>query len=445
MLALALVEIVLPYFNGFLGKNLALQILGNWQFPLTLLGIVAVVGLLAGSYPAFYLSAFKPVQVLKNRMAAGGSALFRNTLVVLQFSIAIVLVVATLIVMQQMRFARSIELGFQKDQMLVLTGSPTAGLGPQWDTLRQELLKHPEVLGVTASGQTPLEDNGNSNGIIFEGEEEGRLMPVLRVDYDFFSTYAVPVLAGREFTQEYPGDRFMLAQAEGAAEQEYGVMLNRLAAQQLGWTPEEAVGKRIKGLAGSGERGGVIIGVVENSYFESVRSPVKPMLFYLPQRVNNGIANLALASVRLSGSNLQQTLIDINRLWQQLMPELPMERQFLAIFIACMGLYGLANFNAERRRKEVGIRKVMGSGVWSIVLLLTNDFSKLVLISNVIAWPVAYVAMNRWLENFAYRIDLTPVIFIGSGLIALCIAWVTVGSTAAKAASQKPVLALRYE
>jgi putative ABC transport system permease protein len=181
------------------------------------------------------------------------------------------------------------------------------------------------------------------------------------------------------------------------------------------------------------------------------------------------LPNLYSAAVRISGNNVNDTLGYIDRVWNEVVPEFPIARSFLderfealyrddrrlgqlfsqfatlAILIACLGLYGLATFNTQRRTKEIGIRKVMGGSVWSIVLLLTNDFSKLVLISNVIAWPVAYFAMNRWLENFAYRIDLTLLIFIGSGLIALCIAWVTVGGTAAKAASQKPVLALRYE
>jgi putative ABC transport system permease protein len=183
----------------------------------------------------------------------------------------------------------------------------------------------------------------------------------------------------------------------------------------------------------------------------------------------NGTATTPYASIRLSGNNVPQALAHIDTLWQQFMPDFPLARRFLnddfgamyqsetqqgrlfyyfsllAVFIACMGLYGLASFNAERRKKEIGVRKVMGGSVWGIVVLLTNDFSKLVLLSNLIAWPIAWFAMSRWLENFAYRIDLTPLVFMGSGLIALCIAWVTVGGTAAKAASAKPVLALRYE
>ncbi|HTQ98385.1 MAG TPA: FtsX-like permease family protein, partial [Candidatus Acidoferrum sp.] len=196
---------------------------------------------------------------------------------------------------------------------------------------------------------------------------------------------------------------------------------------------------------------------------------LKPMMFTLPPRLDGNVAMLPKGALRLSGNDVQGTLQRIDQVWKQFLPDFPVSHYFLddtfnamylaetrqgsvlnafsllAIVIACMGLYGLASFNAQRRMKEIGVRKVMGGSVWSIVLLLTNDFSKLVLIANVVAWPVAYYAMHNWLQNFAYRIDLTPLVFIGSGLIALCIAWVTVGGTAAKAASQKPVLALRYE
>jgi putative ABC transport system permease protein len=215
---------------------------------------------------------------------------------------------------------------------------------------------------------------------------------------------------------------------------------------------------------------GYVVGVVTDSNFESIRSSVKPMVFMvLPSGFYEETPAFGSAAIRVSASGVNNTLAAIDQAWKTVMPEYPLSRSVLsdnfaalyqddtrlgqifvafsalAIVIACLGLYGLATFNAQRRTKEIGIRKVMGGSVWSIVLLLTNDFSKLVLLSNLIAWPITYFSMSRWLENFAYRIDLTPLIFIGSGLIALCIAWVTVGGTAAKAASQKPVLALRYE
>ena len=468
LLALMLVEVALPFFNNFVGKQLSLNLWRDWQLQTVLLGLALLVSLVAGSYPAFYLSSLKPVQVLKGSWSLGSRVSLRNVLVVIQFSTAIMLVVATLVVVQQMRYARSIELGFQKDQILVLTGSPTAGFGPQWQVIKQELLSHPEISHVTSSSQTPLENNTNSLGITVEGQKESGGIPFMRIDHDFFATYNIPVLAGREFSEDFPSDRLSRLTDPGEA-RDSSFVINRLAAERYGWTPEEALGKSASIFYGTGSATGTIIGVVDNSYFESVRSAIKPMLFYLPEYIEDNTASMDHASIRLAGNDLEASLRHVETVWQRFLPELPLARNFLdddfealyqkesqqgdmfyyfsllAIFIACMGLFGLASFNAERRRKEVGVRKVMGGSVWSIVLLLTNDFSKLVLISNLIAWPVAYIAMNRWLENFAYRIDLTPLVFIGSGLIALCIAWATVGGTAAKAASQKPVLALRYE
>lgn len=467
LLGLALVEVVLPAFNGLLDKSLSLGLLLNLRMPLLLVVVVVIVGLFAGSYPALYLSGFNPVQVLRSVLIKGGSIWFRNTLVVLQFGIAIVLVVATVVALMQLRFARNIELGFQKDQIVVLTGSPTAGLGTQWEAMREELLRNPDILAVTASSQTPLEANTNSIAVTLTGDDNTRAVPFMRVDYDFFTTYNIPVLAGRGFSKDFPADR-VLEPRKDQVPVDAGYVLNRLAVENFGWTPESAIGKPFNAY-NNGPHPGRIVGVVDNSYFESVHAALKPMVFIMPEPLVNKTATMSQGSLRLSGRNLEATLAYVDATWKRFNPSFPLERHFLddrfaalhltetrqssvfnafamlAIFIASMGLYGLASFNAERRRKEIGVRKVMGGSVWSIVLLLTNDFSKLVLIANIIAWPVAYYTMHQWLQNFAYRIDLTPLVFIGSGLIALSIAWVTVGGTAAKAASQKPVLALRYE
>jgi len=470
VLALGLVELVLPTFNAFLGKTLTLALLGDLRIPALLAALIVFVGLFAGSYPALFLSRFKPAQVLRSVLAGGGSAAFRNTLVVLQFAIAIVLVVATLVVMLQQRYASNIELGFQREQIVVLTGSPTAGFGPQWEAMRQELLRNPDILAATSSNLTPLEVNTNSTTVLAEGEDRARALPFMRVDYDFFATYDIPLLAGRGFSVEFPADRAIFPR-EGVTQGEAGYVLNRLAVEQFGWTQEEAIGKSLTAnFDNNTPHPGRIVGVVENSYFESVHGNLKPVVFVMPEHILvTGVATMDRASLRLSGRNIVATLAYIREVWQRFVPNFPLEQHFLderyaalhqmekrqgqlfnvfatlATLIACLGLYGLAAFNAERRRKEIGVRKVMGGSVWSIVWLLTNDFSRLVLFSNLIAWPVAWLAMERWLENFAYRIDLTPLVFIGSGAIALCIAWVTVGGTAAKAASAKPVLALRYE
>jgi putative ABC transport system permease protein len=480
LIAIVLVEIVLPAFNGFAGKTLEFDVLGDGRLQAALAVLVLGVGCIAGSYPALYLSGIKPAQVLKSRIRFGlKEVVFRNLLVVLQFSISIVLVIATTVVILQMRYARNLDLGFNKEQVVVLTGSPSQGL-PNWETLRQELRRQPGVVEVTSSYIVPGMENGSAFNVRTGDNPETRTMPRLFVDYGFFETYAVDLLAGRLFSEDFPSDRLpdigpggtgvtdALGLAEAMARMSGNFIVNESAARDLGWTPEEALDQPFEATSEDGSFGvnGRIVGVVADSNFESLRFSVKPMVFILSHPSMN---NMHIASVRISREDVAGTLARIDRTWNEVIPQFPISRRFLsdsfealyqddtrlgqmfssfaalAILVACLGLFGLATFNAQRRTKEIGVRKVMGGSVWSIVLLLTNDFSKLVLLANLIAWPVAYFVMNRWLENFAYRIDLTPMIFIGSGLIALCIAWVTVGGTAAKAANQKPVLALRYE
>ncbi len=249
-------------------------------------------------------------------------------------------------------------------------------------------------------------------------------------------------------------------------------ILNESAVRAMGMTVEEVLERTFE-IDFSSDFSltipGPVVGVVEDLHLASLHDAIEPMVYFVPEPLWGGVPSFTIASVRLTGNNDAETTLWIAEKWRELIPEIPLVHHFLqtefdvlyqdeekqgrlftffavlTIVIACLGLFGLASFAVERRVKEIGVRKVMGGSVWNIMLLLTNDFSRLVLLSNLIAWPVAYIAMDRWLENFAYRIDLSPLIFIGSGLIALCIAWVTVGGTAAKAASQKPVLALRYE
>lgn len=469
--AIALVELVLPSFNGFLGKNIIFDYAGSWLLPLLLMTMV--IGTMSGSYPAFYLSSFNPVKVLKDKQVAGGDALvLRNVLVILQFTVAIVLLISTMTVYFQVRFAQSLELGFDKDRIVVLNSVGREGLGRQWDALKVRLLSNPSILSVTASNTVPGSRINSNYFIRAEGIDDRRTMPVVLVDYGFFDTYGISFLSGRPSPPERNRANDQTTE-EGTSQQETAYVLNELAVRQLGWSPEEAVGKPFE-VTCCGFGRGTIVGVVRNVYFESVQVPLSPMVYLVPPEpgaVINEETRLGLkqASLRISRQSVPQTLEFIRDIWSTFFPETPADLRFLqedfdslylseerqnqmllsftalSIFIACLGLYGLASFNAQRRTREIGIRKVMGGSVWSIVLLLTNDFSKLVLLANVIAWPVAYFAMSRWLENFAYRIDLTPMIFIGSGMTALCIAWVTVGGTAAKAASAKPVLALRYE
>jgi putative ABC transport system permease protein len=472
-IALPMVELLLPLLAGFTGKKFALSLLGSPQGILLLLGSALFLALCAGFYPAFHLARLRPVQILRGQQVQRRTRLpLRSLLVIFQFAVSIALLIATSIIVLQLKLGREIELGFSKDRVLVLesmmrtgfAGTDQQTFGIQWPAFKNELLSHPGISHVSRSNIRPFNfaDSAFFRPIRYEGSGDDELdMTVMFVDFDFFETYEVDVLAGRTFAENFGGD-LHTAPAETDAFSIGTYIINEAAAQRLGWTPESAVGKWLNTPENR------IVGVVENMKMESVRQPVKPIYYYVPaENVPNDAR--PFASLRLTGEGLPGTLAFIDATWRKFFPEEPIRRSFLdtsfealyrqdtqfgnfiglfsllTVCISCLGLHGLATFNAQRRTKEIGVRKVMGGSVWSIVLLLTNDFSKLVLIANLIAWPVAYFAMERWLQNFAYRIDLTPLVFIGSGLIALCIAWVTVGSTAAKAANAKPVLALRYE
>jgi putative ABC transport system permease protein len=461
VLALTIIELVLPGIQAFLELDLAVDSLIDPASLAILLGLGLFLGLAAGWYPALLMSRFRPALALKRQQSSliRGIAL-KNLLVVLQFAIAIGMIVASIVIWSQLRFASALELGYVSNQVMVVTTNELGSLD-RIRLLKERLLQSGDIAAAAISQSTP-----DRYGMVFygntESDETQRFLANFSVDSDYLSLYQIPLLAGRLLREDMPSDFFRTIGEgeEGLPQYEGSFVLNESGARQFGWLPEEAIGKRIADSTGSSY---TVVGVVGDT-IESAHVPARPALYAL----SLGEVPGRLLSLRL-GDNPANALAFIDRTWKEINPDEPIIRSFLddtidaryrgdnrlmllafvfsaiAIFISCMGLFGLANFNAERRTREIGVRKVMGGSVWSIVKLLTNDFSRLVLLANVIAWPVAYFSMERWLQNFAYRIDLTPLVFIGSGLIALCIAWVTVGGTAAKAASQKPVLALRYE
>jgi putative ABC transport system permease protein len=465
VLGLALVEVVLPVFNAVLGTHLALRYVDD---PAALVGLVTltlVTGLLAGSYPAFYLAAFEPAKVLKGDVTrGGGAAAFRKGLVVLQFAISIGLLIATAVVYQQMRFARNIELGFDKERVVLVDRI----FGTPWEPLKQQWLANPEIAQVTASNLAPGQENTSALGFRAEGHESSPVgVTNLYVDYGFFETYGIEVVAGRVFDERF-ADRGRAADADGGPGPP-AYVVNESAARRWGWTPEEALGKWLD-VNLLEETRGPIVGVVKDVYFESVRSAIEATVYMLsPAGVQLMFLPLNVASLRLTGRDLPKTLAYIDETWAKLVPDRPISRRFLdddfealylgearqarmftffaglAIFIACMGLFGLASFTTERRTKEIGIRKAVGGSVADIVLLLSSEFGKLVLVANVIAWPAAYFLMQRWLASFAYRIDMSVWVYVASALCAFVIAYLTVGSVAARAAAAKPISALRYE
>jgi putative ABC transport system permease protein len=342
-------------------------------------------------------------------------------------------------------------------------------LGDRWPAVKQRLLREAGAAAyVSGAMNRPFKPIATSLVARHEGgDPRGENRSFFMVDFDYFELLDVAFLAGRSFSEAVGADR-QVQPTQTNPHPGAALILNRAMVEKLGWAPEEALGKSFE-LNWSEDYSqsimGKVVGVVDNMRVDSLRREVVPLLYLVP----SSVAGLQYALVKIPTSDIPNTLRSIDSIWREAYPEQPINRYFLdmafqslyaaeekqisllalfatlAIVISCLGLFGLAAFTADRRGKEVGIRKTLGGSTWAIVLLLTRDFSSLVLVANIIAWPVAYFAMSHWLENFAYRIDLTPLLFIGSGAIALCIAWVTVAGTVAKAASQRPVLALRYE
>ena len=454
LIALAAIDLLLPLFNQLAGKELVLGTRANAGFFLSLLGITLGVGLLAGVYPAFVLSAFQPVLVLKGSLRAGAkSPWLRSTLVVAQFAISIVLLIGTGVVFKQLEHMRTMRLGFNKEQLVVLPIESREAQG-RYESFRAELLAHPNVLAVAASDVVPGRFEGD-DAFRPEGAPAEVAYPLerLRVSHDFLSTFEMEIMTGRGFSRDFASDT-------AAA-----VMINETAARRMGMTPENAVGKRLVGLgAAAGETVvRTIIGVVKDFHFESMHREIKPVVIFMQAD------RLWRVSVRLRPENIPATLAFLQEKWQAFEPGYPGRYLFLdedfgrlfqkeerqakifgnftivAIVIACLGLFGLASFIAEQRTKEIGVRKVLGASVQGIVLLLSKDFTILVGIAFLLAAPLAYFAMQHWLQDFAYRTDLPLGVFILAGLLALLIAWLTVSYQAMKAALTNPVEALRYE
>jgi putative ABC transport system permease protein len=463
--AIAIVAAALPPFSIFVEQRIGLADLAAPAVVWLLVALTLVVGLAAGAYPAFFLSAFKPIRVLKGEVTRGsGAAVFRKGLVVVQFAISIALVIATVVVFQQARFARNFELGYNKDQIVVLTGSLTGGLGPQWTSMKRQWLANPDVRGVTASTMTP--GTQNDSAVVLRAADGTELNATFMfVEFDFFETYEIGLVAGRTFSDERGTDRIVLPTKDAPQPPRSSLVLSELAVRRLGWTPENAIGNFVDAAGRQSE----VIGVVKDVYYESVRNAMKPIVYAVPPIQTTGFRTIREASVRVSGRDLPHTLEHIDAMWKQFVPDQPVTRRFLdqdfealyrgeqrqaqmftafaslAIVVACLGLFGLAAFTTARRTKEIGLRKTLGARVGDIVRLFTFEFGALVLLANLLAWPAAFVLMRRWLAMFSYRVELGATVFVASGLLALLIASLTVAAVASRAARAKPVKALRYE
>lgn len=451
LVALALVEIFLPYFNSLTEKNFSLSYFGNGSFLVILFFIIAFVGLVGGSYPAFFLSAFKPVDVLKSDKGPRGSnALLRKALVIAQFTISLIMIIGTVVVFSQMQFLKNNDLGFNKEQVLVIdvpNGDTT--LVNKLPSIKQEFRNNPNVLGVSNAAFIPGE---RSSRLLFYaeaptgGKMEEKTLSTIFVDYDFLEMMEIKLLDGRNFSQSIPTDDSL------------AYIINETAAKWLGW--DNPLGKKMEsGLGGKGK----VIGVVKDFHLASLHNKIEPLAIMLAPKSQGYLM------VRVAPQNLPATISFVENKWKAFDPKHPMEYFFLdenfnkqyraeekmltafgyfaalTILIACLGLYGLASFTAEQRTKEIGIRKVLGSSVSEIMLLLSKDFAWLVVIAILLATPLAWYSMHHWLQNFAYRTEIHWWIFALAGLAALLIAMLTVSFQAGKAARLNPIRALRAE
>ncbi len=449
VLALALVEIFLPYFNSLADKEFAFHILFSGKMLWFILLIIIIVGLIGGSYPAFFLSSFKPASVLKSQRIPGGfNAGLRKSLVVFQFAISVILVIGTLVVFAQMQFMKNRSLGFDKEQIVVIRIPPgNPQLGQKLPAIKQEFEQNPQIKKTALVAEIP----GHKTGTLLffvdrNGKPEEKGINFNFVDENALQMLQVPLVKGRYFSKDFGGDD------TGA------FIVNEAAVKSLGL--KNPIGQILEN--GLGFKG-PIVGVVKDYHYQSLQTKIEPLVLMKHSQPGGHLLT------KISGNNITHTLAFIENKWKSFSSNHPMEYYFLdqefdkqyikeeklltifgyfaglTIFIACLGLFGLSSYTAEQRTKEIGIRKVNGASECDIVMLFVRDFMKLVLIALLLAWPVSYFLMDKWLENFAYRTSLPIWSFALAGILAVSIALITISYQAISASLRNPVKALRYE
>ena len=444
-LALAMILILFPWFNAIADKQIAFSNLLNGKLLVALVGFCIFIGLLAGSYPSLYLSSFKPAQVLKGKLSAGfKSSVMRSSLVVFQFTISISLIVSTLVVYKQLNMMQNRNLGFNQENVLIIDNAYFLGNNKQ--AFQNDLENYHGIVKVSSSTSVPPKLDSNT---VFKalGKDQEHLLQWYRTDHNHLSTLGIELHAGRFFSEDFPSDSS-------------AIILNEAAMKAIGWENHENQRMLTFNQSPEGDMLNVI-GVVKDYHYESLKSRIRPMAMVL------GDGNII--SVRLEPGNPQEKIQLIESKWKQYATEAPLaysflddnlDRQYrsemnmlrifivftsLAIIIACLGLLGLASYAAEQRSKEISIRKVLGANASQVMILMSKDFTKLVAISFVLAAPVAYLFLSKWLEGFAYKINIELVSFLVGGLIAVVIAWFTVSYQSIKVAISNPVDSLKNE
>lgn len=444
LLTIVLVEVILPGFNQLTDKHLYLPY-GNPVFLFILLGTILFTGLLAGLYPAFFLSAFNSVNVLKGTFKLGSKGAFlRHGLVVFQFTLSMILIGATIVVYQQIQYIKDKDLGVERENLVYFPVN--AQIQEHFEAYKTALLKQPGIQAVSLTNQNPLDVGGSSQGLEWDGKAPDTkiLFQVISADYDFLETAGIQLKEGRDFSREFSTDTANL-------------ILNEEAVRRIGF--ENPIGQRVK----MWDREGQVIGVVKNFHSNNLHADIEPLVIMLRPE------NTFLAMVRTKVGETQEALASLESMHNQFASEYIFEYHFLdqefekmyrtdtlvgklatyfaiiAILISCLGLFGLAAYTAERRTKEIGVRKVLGASVPNLVALLSANFTKLVLLAFLIAAPVSWFLMREFLQEYAYHVPLSPLVFVLTGVLALLIAWLTISYQSIKAALANPVKSLRNE
>jgi len=448
--ALIIIALFLPTFNTLSGKEISLYVFKNWWFIGSLLGITVFTGIVSGSYPALFLSSFQAVKVLKGTLSSGKKGvLLRKFLVIIQFAVTLTLIIGTVIVYNQLNFIKNKDLGYNKNQLLYISAKDE--IKQKYSTFKNALMNHPGFV-VSGSVGLPTQFSNKTGGINWEGmDPEQRMLTDFNfVDFDFVETLQIEMADGRTFSKEFSTD---------ATE---AFLINEEFVKLMG--VQSAIGLNFSfPFPNEPRRNGKIVGVMKNFHFRSLRETINPLVILIkPEDIQD-------IFIRVSSENFTSSIEFLESTWARIFPDYPLEYSFLdeafenmyqaeekmsnilkyftlvAIFIACLGLFGLASFIAEQRTKEIGIRKVLGASVFGIVRMLSREFTKWVLIANLVSWPIAWFTLNKWLQNFAYKTDINIWIFILSGFLALVIALLTVSFQTLKAARANTVDSLRFE
>jgi putative ABC transport system permease protein len=456
IISLGIIQIILPSFNSLTDKTLSLSIFSQPDKLLILIAIVFGTGFISGIYPSFYLSAVKPIAVLKGRLIeTRGKFSFRQILVVLQFAISIALIIGTLTALKQMNYVQSKPLGYEKDNLMVLKIESTDVLNG-YESFKSDLLKNPIIESVASSGRVPAEREYSDTGWETDIQDDVFLSRLFPVNFDFLETYKVEMAAGRNFKEDFATDK------------NFKVIINETAVKKLGYeNAEDAIGDKFHAdwIAENIDSlsQGQIVGVMKDFHFQSLKNKIEPLAIYIYKDWMSRI------TVGHQPGKTEETINFVEATWNDHFPDVQFTYSFitdylttfykaeeklqtillvfttLAIIIACLGLFGLAIFIAQQRVKEIGVRKAMGASIGSIVMLLSKSFTKWVIIANILAWPIAWYFLEEWLSNFQYRIDIDVWLFFISGFLALIIALITISYRSYVAALKNPIDSLRYE